>query len=583
MWNDWPSSALLTQRLVTALLTIWVASCAHTPTPLESGYDVDRYGFDRHAMSDLSVGNTLYPSSLCTPQRFSSRCPPTVGSLQQAGQSWDLWQRVRAKLMFTDIYNPRIDQYIDQYSNQPSYLYSLSQRAEPFMHYIVEAADRRGLPMELALVPMVESGFKPTAVSPKSAAGLWQIMPGTGRRFGLTQDQWYDGRTDLSDATQAALDYLEYLYDFFEGDWLLALAAYNAGEGTVQRAMRANAQRGKATDYWNLDLPHETEQYVPKILALSHLIAYSDAYQLDLHNISDEPYLLRIDVGPQLDLSLAANAAGMSLSELRHLNPAFKKGVTPDRHQHLMLPRDKALALQSRLPNLERDTFRRPPTLATQSTSPVASTPPSPPTTAATPPPVTAPTFNSQRLLAAAVMERRQENPPASKSTKSAVKAKGSTHSRNRDSNQQVAKSDRNPPTPNRPDKSSAAQVATTPSAKPTKPAPVAKAEESMVRTITLPRTQQTRSLATVTQRSPALATGPKRPSPSIAERRPTVTRATLATSTKSQRDKAANKATERLQPPPASSAAPNLSVKHRLPPPSSKSAVRSGQRVTRQ
>lgn len=271
-----------------------------------------------------------------------------------------LWDRIRSKLSWTNLKNPRIDKHVDYLKRDPYHIYTLSKRARPFLYYIVEAIENRNLPIELALVPMIESGFEPDAVSPAQAGGLWQIMPTTGKYLGLTSNNWYDGRFDISDSTKAALDYLEYLYNFFDGDWLLALAAYNAGEGTVQQAIRENRKAGKATDYWDLKLPRDTQIYVPKILALCRMIANSDAYGVDLQPIANEPYLDRVKIGPDVNLSLAATLAGMPKAELQYLNPGFTRGVTPPKESHkLLLPRNKALALQKKLAQLNNPSGQR--------------------------------------------------------------------------------------------------------------------------------------------------------------------------------------------------------------------------------
>jgi membrane-bound lytic murein transglycosylase D len=262
----------------------------------------------------------------------------------------DLWERIRTKLAFKELKHPRVEEHIDNLSRHPGYLYTLTEQARPFLHYIVEATERRGFPMEVALVPMVESGFRPTAVSPRNAVGLWQIMPGTARHLGLARDSWYDGRRDVKASTEAALDYLEYLYDYFAGDWLLALAAYNAGEGTVGRAIAANERAGRPTDYWNLNLPRETKLYVPRILALGRLIAEPQVFGLDLGRISNEPYLAKIAVGPQISLSRVALLAGMSEGEVRFFNPCLRRNVTPpDSSYELLLPRENAVALLERM------------------------------------------------------------------------------------------------------------------------------------------------------------------------------------------------------------------------------------------
>ncbi len=268
----------------------------------------------------------------------------------QVGPDDGLWQRIRHSLGLTNACNPRIEEQVNWLRAHPRHLTVVSQRARPFLHYIVEETHRRGLPMELALLPMVESGFLSRTTSHQSAAGFWQIIPSTARHLGLTLNHWYDGRRDLRDSTRAALNYLEYLYDFFDGDWLLALAAYNAGEGTVRRAVRANVQTGRPTDYWSLDLPTETLYYVPKLLALSQVILNPDAYDIALETIDDAPFLAEVSIGPSIDLSIAAVMAGVPKDTLYALNTGLRPGLTRLRKPYgLLLPRDHALTLEQRL------------------------------------------------------------------------------------------------------------------------------------------------------------------------------------------------------------------------------------------
>ena len=184
----------------------------------------------------------------------------------------DLWQRIGAGLSWQSIHNAKVGHARDRFLAQPEYLRVVAKRADLYLYHIVEEVERRGMPMEIALLPLVESTLNPFAVSSERAAGLWQIMPATGKYLGLERDWWYDGRLDLRDSTRVALDYLESLHQRFDGDWLLALAAYNSGKGRVGRARRANEQAGKPTDYWSLKLPRETRHYVPRLIALLSLI-----------------------------------------------------------------------------------------------------------------------------------------------------------------------------------------------------------------------------------------------------------------------------------------------------------------------
>ena len=200
---------------------------------------------------------------------------------------------------------------------------------------------RRDLPVELALLPIVESAYDPFAYSHGRAAGLWQMIPGTARRFGLTQNWWYDGRRDVVESTRAALDYLEHLHDFNDGDWLNAIASYNSGEGNVRRAVRNNHAKGKPVDFWNLRLPRETSAYVPKLLALVEIVRDPAKYQLDLPHVADEPQFAVTDVGTQIDLALAAELAGVDVDTIYTFNPGYNRWSTDPKGPHkLVLPID---------------------------------------------------------------------------------------------------------------------------------------------------------------------------------------------------------------------------------------------------
>lgn len=261
---------------------------------------------------------------------------------QLPSQYDNLWQRLRAgyKLQVKD--NEEIERTVESFSRKPRFFENISQRARPYLYYIVQELERRKMPLELALLPAIESSFRPTALSPKKAAGVWQFIPSTGRNYGLRQNRFYDGRRDVLASTRAALDYLERLNEMFDGDWLLSVAAYNCGEGAVQRAIRKNEAREKPTDFWALDLPRETRQYVPNLIAVSKIVAEPEKHDVKLSYISNHPYLQNVNVGTQINLNLAAKLAGLSTHEFNRLNPGYRLGVTdPDGPHLLTLPIDK--------------------------------------------------------------------------------------------------------------------------------------------------------------------------------------------------------------------------------------------------
>lgn len=266
----------------------------------------------------------------------------------------DLLERIAARHALPDKEHPQALRERTWLVKRPDYLDRVVERARPYLHLIVEEVEARGLPGELALLPVVESAFQPFAYSHGRAAGLWQFIPSTGRLYGLKQNWWYDGRRDVKAATGAALDYLEKLNRDFNGDWLLALAAYNAGEGTVMAAVRRNHKAGKPTDFWSLKLPRETTAYVPKLLAVSAVFAHPQAFGLTLPTIDDVPVLTEVETGGQIDLARAADLAGISVDELYRLNPGYNRWATdPDGPHTLLVPRDVAATFRTELARLD--------------------------------------------------------------------------------------------------------------------------------------------------------------------------------------------------------------------------------------
>lgn len=276
----------------------------------------------------------------------------------------DIWERIRAGFAISDhqTLHPTTRKRLEWFAGHPEYMNRVAARARPYLHFIVEELDKRNMPMELALLPVVESGYEPFAYSHGRAAGIWQFIPGTGKVFGLDQNWWYDGRRDIVKSTHAALDYLEKLHNDF-GDWELALAAYNAGEGTVGRAIKRNQELGKDTDFWSLDLPAETTAYVPKLLAVSHLIQQPETYNLTLSPIDNRPVFEVVDVGSQIDLALAADMAGISTDELYQFNPGHNRWATAPEGPHMLaIPVEKADEFKkqlARLPENERLSWNR--------------------------------------------------------------------------------------------------------------------------------------------------------------------------------------------------------------------------------
>ncbi len=306
------------------------------------------------AIQSLSPGNPADQAHRDT-VADSQQIDPAGTTVRKPGRGWskphlsiaeaaapvhrDLWDRIRAGFSFPALDNQYVQHYERWYQSRSEYLHRVVERARRYLFYIVEEVETRNMPMEIALLPGIESAFKPNAYSRAHAAGLWQFIPSTGRHYGLKQNWWYDGRRDVVRATQAALDYLQKLHKEFNGDWFLALAAYNAGENRVHRAIAYNRKRGRDTSYPNLRLKAETRRYVPKLIALKNIILDPARYGLRLDPIVNKKYFAEVDTKSQVDLSVVSELAGIPNSELRNLNPAFRRWATdPDGPHRLLVP-----------------------------------------------------------------------------------------------------------------------------------------------------------------------------------------------------------------------------------------------------
>ncbi|MBH0055627.1 LysM peptidoglycan-binding domain-containing protein [Pseudoalteromonas sp. SWXJZ94C] len=262
----------------------------------------------------------------------------------------DVWERIRYQLSIKVPQNRPVVTQRNYYAKHQAYLDRISKRAEPYLHFIVEEVEKREMPIEIALLPIVESAFDPFGYSNRSASGIWQFMPQTGERFDLKQNWWYDGRRDIVQSTRAALDYLSYLHKTLDGDWLNAIAAYNSGEGRLLRAIKKNRKKHLPTDFWSLDLPSETTAYVPKLLALADLLKRSDDFNVTWQPVINAQVVEVVDVGSQIDLALAADMADITLTELYRLNPGFNRWATDPNGPHfLLLPVDKAEQFSQKL------------------------------------------------------------------------------------------------------------------------------------------------------------------------------------------------------------------------------------------
>ena len=265
----------------------------------------------------------------------------------------DVWDRLRAGMTLDIPDNARVRRFVQWYLEHPRILARMQENADLYLFHIVDEVDRRGLPLELALLPAVESNYTPTATSHAGAAGIWQFIRSTGRVYGLEQNSWYDARRDLQASTDAALDYLAYLHGYFDGDWELAIAAYNGGEGTVSRARGKNERLGRDIDYWSLDLRTETEEYVPRLFALATLVKHSNRYDLDLAYIPNKPGLALVETERTVDLRKAAKKAGLDEQDFHGMNAAYVSAVTTSRPSHrILVPMHKADDLEKVLAEL---------------------------------------------------------------------------------------------------------------------------------------------------------------------------------------------------------------------------------------
>jgi membrane-bound lytic murein transglycosylase D len=267
----------------------------------------------------------------------------------------DLLARLRGGFAWPEATDPVVIREVKWYAAHPEYMDRVFERADLYLFYIVGELERRGMPAELALLPIVESAFDPFAYSHGRAAGLWQIIPGTGKRLGLTQNWWYDGRRDVIESTRAALDYLAQLQQQFNGDWLLAVAGYNSGEGTVARALKRAALEGKPQDFWGIKsyLPAETRTYVPRLLAIRELVADPVKYGIELPPLLNEARFAVVETGSQIDMALAAELAGINTDRLYAFNAGVNRWATnPDGPHRLLVPVGQAKSFETALASL---------------------------------------------------------------------------------------------------------------------------------------------------------------------------------------------------------------------------------------
>jgi membrane-bound lytic murein transglycosylase D len=304
------------------------------------------------------VIDTAEPRYLPTARNIMIELLPLEPAAQQsslyAPTTQDLWVRIRSGFSLSELDSKLVAKHEKWYARHPDYVDRMTDRARRYLFYITEEVERRGMPAEIALLPMVESAFNPGAYSHSSASGIWQFIPSTGKKFGMEQNWWYDGRRDVINATNGALDYLQKLHDMF-GDWELALAAYNCGEGAVQRAQAYNRKHGRPTNYASLKLLKETRNYVPKLIAIKNIISDPAKFALSLPNIPNKPYFAVVATSNHMDVKLAAELADISEEEFTALNPAHTRPVIlQDNTDLILLPIEKMNTFTENLENYDK-------------------------------------------------------------------------------------------------------------------------------------------------------------------------------------------------------------------------------------
>ncbi len=342
------------------LAAILLASCASQPgsgtAPSAAVTPAPRVAFEspvlgfREAPPDPRIARTQAANAV---PLDANRLPPFEGAREEVGKPRemarvdrtvrqdDVWQRIRDGFSMPDLAGPLVAEKTAWYAARPEYLKRVFERSRRYLFHIVEEIEKRGLPTELALLPMVESSFNPMAYSRAHASGLWQFIPGTGKRYELTQNWWYDGRRDIVASTSAALDYLNDIYQM-HGDWHLALASYNWGENAVARALEKNRVAKLPLDYSSLTMPLETRQYVPKLQALKNILANPAAFGIGLEPIPNQVYFTSVTRTRDIDVRLAAKLAEMPVEEFIALNPGFSRPmIRADLTPRIVLPADR--------------------------------------------------------------------------------------------------------------------------------------------------------------------------------------------------------------------------------------------------
>lgn len=331
-----------TLKIYTLLLTLLLSLLAGVTACMQFSPLSDKTAINKSGVSKSIVRSTTE----------GDLAPQRAQVLYHAVDNGSLWKPIREHLQLTarEEHQPAVQEQIRWFVKNPAYLNDAVNRAAPYMYYVYTQVRARGLPTELVLLPIIESGYNPCATNSSSgAAGMWQLISTTAHSYGVHQDKGFDGRRDLHSSTNAALDYLNYLKGFFSGDWLLAIAAYDTGEGNVQNAIRHNTQQDKNTHFWALPLAEETRSYIPRLLALAAIVKNPEKYGITLPPVSAKPYLELVNIGKGITLTKAAKLADMNLATLKQLNPGVKSSSVTLRQGQLALPIDRVALYNKQL------------------------------------------------------------------------------------------------------------------------------------------------------------------------------------------------------------------------------------------
>ncbi len=351
---------MLLNRLLSIVLSATLALAFAQAASAEENQDINThlpFAALENAVNTPASAEATSAAKIARPSTQTAASAPVATAVEpeHVRAQDDLWQRIRSRFAMRELNSKLIARHEHWYASRPEYVERMTERAQRYLFYITEEVERRGMPSEIALLPMIESAFNPGANSIARASGIWQFMPLTGKNFGMEQNWWYDERRDIISATTGALDYLEKLHDQF-GDWELALAAYNWGEGAVSRAQAKARRAHKPTNFASLRLPNETQNYVPKLLAIKHIVNDPEHFGLKLNAIPNRPYFAAVETKRRMDVKLAAELAEIPMEEFIALNPGHNRPVILEKTSSvILLPVDK---LETFKTNLEKTNQR---------------------------------------------------------------------------------------------------------------------------------------------------------------------------------------------------------------------------------